>query len=51
MLVDILENPYYCMNVLAQAKIEFPGKQELMKQLFQYSAISILKLNEQMTLV
>ncbi|CAD8199684.1 unnamed protein product [Paramecium octaurelia] len=49
LLIDLLENPYYCMNVLMQTGSEFPQKQEIVTQLYQYSAISILKLNDQMT--
>ncbi|CAK58034.1 unnamed protein product (macronuclear) [Paramecium tetraurelia] len=51
LLVDLLENPYYCMNILMQTGSEFPQKQEIMTQLYQYAAISILKLNDQMTLL
>ncbi|CAD8113470.1 unnamed protein product [Paramecium sonneborni] len=48
-LIDLIENPYYCMNILMQTGSEFPNKKEIMTQLYQYAAISILKLNEQMT--
>ncbi|CAD8117327.1 unnamed protein product [Paramecium sonneborni] len=49
LLIDLLENPYYCMNILMQTGSEFPNKKEIMIQLYQYAAISLLKLNEQMT--
>ncbi|CAD8169475.1 unnamed protein product [Paramecium pentaurelia] len=49
LLIDLLENPYYCMNILMQTGSEFPQKKEIMTQLYQYAAISILKLNDQMT--
>ncbi|CAD8097225.1 unnamed protein product [Paramecium primaurelia] len=49
LLIDLLESPYYCMNILMQTGSEFPQKKEIMTQLYQYSAISILKLNDQMT--